>query len=151
MQGVILEKFPFEKRASLSSDEATIISGNALNIVNQQSQLYEYYAYQNPPAVGDTRSWNIFIENGSYNLICVGVSSNSCGMVDWYLDSTKVISGQDWYIGNAGTLNTVISGVIAVPTDGQHKLRVNVTGKNTSSSSYVIPLTKIYLLPSSDL
>lgn len=130
--------------ATLWHDDATIITGAALTITQDSAQRYAFWAYQNAPANGDTFEYSFLLAAGTYTLRVLGMTANSRGMIDWKIDGTTVVSGQDWYNGSL-TYNVVKTASVTVATDGVHTLRGIVNGKNASSSAYQMLLTKIWI------
>lgn len=138
-------------RATMWHDSSLVTVGNAISVVNQPSQNYGTYSVQSTAADGDTFTQSFLLAAGTYTLKVLGYTDNNRGKIDWYIDDTIVVSGQDWYSAN-GTLNVFKQdGSISVVGNGRHVLKGVVNGKNGSSSGYYICLTNVVLIPGSDV
>lgn len=137
-------------RAECWHDEATILVGNALTIAVNTSQPYNDYAYQNAAVNGDSFTQSVFLRAGTYIMSILGVTGNNRGKVDWYLDGTLIVSGQDWY--TAGTVYNVVVTVanVVVPFDGYHVLKGSINGANVASGGYALYLTKLWWKQTAD-
>lgn len=138
-----IDTFP-PTRATFLHDESTVTVGNALYLIIDAAQVMAAYWYQNTSADGDTFTQTFFLKAGNYTLYALGVTNTGQGKADWYVDDVLQISGQDWYSA-AITRNVVKTGSITVVGDGAHILKCVVNGKNPSSSSYSIALTKMWI------
>lgn len=137
------------KRASWFFDEAT----HALNITLalSASQMYGM-TWQTAPADandGDTFTFSGYLAAGTYILSVLGNTYSTRGMLDWYIDETRVTAYQDWYSA-AAVYNVIKTASITVPTSGYHVLRGKVNSKNAASTDYVISLTKVWLKMAAD-
>lgn len=135
----------YPQQATIWGDESATVSGNDLTIVRDTSQNYNGYAQQFPTAAnGDAWSWTFFIKAGTYTFNVYGVIGTALAIVDWTLDGSAIVTGQDWYNGSY-VYNTVKAvGSISVATDGQHTLRATVNGKNGSSTGFYVEFTKMW-------
>lgn len=142
----------YPTRATMWHDEAFVVSGSAFisdKTGHEPLQNYGHYLYQ-PPANGDTFTNNCELSSGSYVFSVLGVTANSCGEVDWYIDDVLSVSGQDWYSSGASVKNVRKTASVTVTGNGRHVIKGVVNGNNGSSSSYYIFLTKYWFAPSSD-
>ena len=139
----------FPTRATMWHDESTITVGNAFTLAIHNPQMHNFYKFQNLAADGDTFTNSFFAEAGTYTLSALGVRDpNSC-KVDWYIDGTVTVSGQDWY--NAGVGNDFVqTASVTVTGDGYHTFKGVVNGKNASSGGYNLYLTKYWLNQAAD-
>lgn len=137
-------------RATMWHDESTILVGSALLHNVSAFQIFNFIDYQNPPANGDTFTQSFFVRAGIYNFSILGITYNNNGLIDWFLDGNRIITGQDWYSA-AGTFNVVktLTG-LSVPFDGKHVLRASINGKNVASSNYFAQLTKMWFYQGAD-
>lgn len=136
-------------RATMWHDESLVTVGNAITRFHETSQNYGQYAAQTAAANGDTFTQSFLLAAGTYTLVIHGVTNTTFAKIDWYIDDTLVLSGQDWYASLAwNVVKTQAS--ITVSGNGRHVLKGVVNGKNGSSSSYNIALTKIVFVPASD-
>ncbi len=129
-------------------DEATIIAGNPFTTSLSGSQLYGYI-YQSAPANGDSFSHSLCLMAGSYVFSVLGVTASSYGKIDWKLDGTTIVSGQDWFSGGL-VYNAVQTATVTVSGDGYHQLVGVVNGKHASSTNYYVPLTKYWFKLATD-
>jgi hypothetical protein len=139
------------QRATMWHDEATLLSGTG-PVTGENGGSTEYYnfnAYLASPANGDSFTNSCVLAAGTYTFYAQGESGSNRGKIDWYVDSTLVASAQDWY-NAAATVNTVNSFSVTLSTSGYHVVKGLVNGKNASSSSYYITLTKYWLKPTTD-
>ena len=137
------------KRATLFHDEATVIAGNALATTVSTTAPYNYYVSQTPSAVNDSFTHSFWLPPGTYTFSVLGVTAVNCGQIDWYFDTVKLISLQDWYSGSS-IFNVVKTASVTISGYGAHQLKGIVSAKNGSSSGYYMDLTKYWLKQASD-
>lgn len=136
-------------RAEMWHETSLVLTGNALAPGVQTSQEHNIQTFQNTAADGDSFTNSFWIRAGTYTLRLLGVTGNNRGKVDWYIDGSLVASGQDWYSAST-TFNVVKTVTSLTLTDGKHTLKGVVNGKNVSSASYFIVLTRMDFVPSAD-
>lgn len=136
------------KRATMWHDEAVVINSNPLSDSNTTAR-YQTFTTSPNPANQDEFSNSFWLRAGTYTFSVLGVTANSYGKLEWYIDGTLAVSAQDWYSA-ATTGDVVKSATVTVATDGYHVLVGRVNGKNASSSNYRISLTKYWLAPAAD-
>lgn len=137
-------------RATMWHDENTLVSGTTMTPNYIPGQLYALLSYSPSPANGDSFSQSFILSKGLYSFHVLGYSDVYRGMIDWYLDNFKIVSGQDWYAAGA-TYNVIKSAAsVQVKTDGYHKLVGTVNGKNPLALAYSIALTKYWFKPTTD-
>lgn len=95
-------------------------------------------------ADGDEVSWYIPLAPGTYTLVVYGAAAGTRAKVDWYIDGTKVVSGQDWYAGSA-TYTVFTTTGLTVAGLGQHTIACKVNGRNASATGWLISLTAFSL------
>jgi len=141
----------FPQRATMWHGEATVITGNALTLAIDTASMFNYAYYQNPCANGDSFSNSFFLKAGTYTLSVLGLTANSYGKIDWYIDGVKVVSLQDWY-SSSTTKNVIKTASVTVVGDGYHQLIGTINGHNGSTSSphYNMALTAYWLKPTAD-
>lgn len=127
-------------------DNAKIVSGNALTIVQDGSQQYNVWSYQATPANGDIFEHYFELASGTYTMEVLGLSANSRGKIDWTIDGAAAVSGQDWYSGGL-TYNVRKTASVTIATSGGHTLRGTINGKNAGSSDYQMLITRIAFRP----
>lgn len=138
------------QRATLWHDEATVISGSAISLYQDTTQVYNNTPLQTSHSNGDSFSHSLFLKAGTYTFAVLGVTTTIGGILDWTLDGTSILAGQDWYsVADAKNVIKTTTG-ISISTDGYHKLVGTVNGKNASSGNYYIFLTKYWFKPASD-
>jgi hypothetical protein len=96
----------------------------------------------------NTGSWLEFttpsIPAGTYSLRMSYKTNNNRGQLVMRVDGTQVGGTLDQY-GSPSTYPTVTFGNVSFAVTGTHKLRLVVTGKNASSSSYVLSADRFTL------
>jgi len=138
------------KRATLWHDEAIVLTGNVFTHGLLTSNRYCTRTYQDAPANGDSFSHSFLLAAGTYDFTVLGGAQTQYGMLDWYIDGVKVVSGQDWFAWSV-TYNVLkITTGITVVYDGYHHLRGIVNGKNANATSYYISLIKYFFSQTSD-
>ena len=141
----------YPTRATMWHDEALVTSGSALTLQIDTAQAYATDTINATPSNGDTFTQSFMLSSGSYTFTVLGISANNRGKLDWYIDNTLVVSGQDWYSVNP-TRNVLKTASVTVIGNGRHVLKGVINGKNGSAvySYYLISLTKYWFTPSSD-
>lgn len=139
-------------RAEMWHDTSIVTVGNGLlTYVGTSTHSYVVLAYQYVSANGDTFTQSFVLASGTYTFRVVGRIGPDHGRIDWYIDDVKVISLQDWY--NATYVYDTIKSVgsIAVSGNGRHVLKGTINGKHASATAYGMLLTKMSLIPASDV
>lgn len=117
------------------------VSGNAVTWSTDTAQQHNGSWFQaTTVSNGDSAEGKFFLKAGSYTLYVYGITGAVNGIIDWSIDGTNVLTGQDWYAAST-TRNVVKSGAVTVATNGMHTLRLTINGKNASSSNYFWSLT----------
>jgi hypothetical protein len=132
----------------MEADEAFVAAGSLTWVANaSQNYLNRGGFMQSSGSNGDSYAFSFSIRSGTYLLKCLGVTSTDSGLLDIYFDNTKVDT-IDFYSGS--TVFNVIktSTSLVVSTSGRYKLTLTINGKNASSSSFIIRMNKLWLLPS---
>ena len=78
---------------------------------------------------------------GTYSIYFCGNKHNVRGKVDWTLDGTSIVTGQDWYASGATEYTFQVDSVSV--TSGAHTLAGTINGKNASSSDYSLALYSV--------
>jgi hypothetical protein len=94
-------------------------------------------------ANGDSLTFSFVLAAGTYTFSVMGQTGVNRGIIDWYVDDSIVLTGQDWYNGSA-IFNTIIVGSVTITTSGKHVLKATINSKNGSSSGYYMSLTKMW-------
>lgn len=138
------------KRATLWHDEAEIVLGGGMTIEIATSQFYTATWHQAPPANGDTFRQALTLSAGTYTLKVLGRTGPAMGMLDWYLDSELIATGMDMYAATLAYNVVKTFSNIVVPVSGRHVLEGVVNGRHSSSTNYLIYLTKYWFHQASD-
>ena len=137
-------------RATLWHQASLVTAGNAITTVIATAQPHNYLAYQNTAADGDSFTNSCVLGEGTYTLYILGQTRTDAGLVDWTLDGASIATGQDWYSGSQIADVTKSIAAISITTGGRHVLQGTINGKNASSTSYALRLTKYWFVPSAD-
>ena len=135
----------YPQRATMWQDEAIVISGAAMTAQPNNGQYYNITVNQSSPANGDAFTNSFILAAGTYTFSVLGTTSGIRGKLDWYIDNTLVVSGQDW-AGGGGI--AVLTASVTVSGNGRHVLKGVING--TSTGSYYYQLTKYWLAPATD-
>jgi len=138
----------FPKSPTLWHDQAIKTVGGTFVSIAENQQLYNNYTYQDSPADSDEWTHGFNCQAGTYQINLLSLDANDRGKLDLYIDNVLVASGIDFYNASA-TPNQKHSTSNITIGNGYHILKGKVNGKNGSSSSYYIALTKIWLTPGS--
>lgn len=110
------------------------------------ANLFGVYNYQNPPANGDAAQTTCMLRAGNYKLYVAGQTEPDAGMLDWSVNGSNVLTGQDWYSAGVGA-NTVQSANIVIAASGLQTFKYTVNGKNVASSNYFLVLYAAWVVP----
>jgi len=142
------------KRVMMWHDQATVLSGHAILRLIDASSMFNFRAYQNTAANGDSFTQGFYLREGDYTLTVLGLTNTNCGLIDWYIDGVLVLGGQDWYsastVYNMRQSNSSTPGQIHIIGSGYHVLKGVVNGTNAASSGYYAQFTKYELIPVND-
>ena len=139
----------YSRRLTLFHDQAKVLAGNAMTRAGSSGTPFNFVAYQSPAANHDKWQQSVVLPAGNYTFVCIGITYNNEGKIDWKLDGNALVSGQDWY---SSTLQQGVnkSTNITIASDGYHLLTGEINGKNASSSAYYQGLTAYYFAPASE-
>lgn len=108
------------------------------------AQIFATWGYQNTQADGDAVQVPVLLKAATYDFEVLGTTDSNRGLIDWSMDGTNFVTGQDWY--SASRVNNVVkTGTVTIASDGRHLLKLTINGKNASSSSYYFGITRIIL------
>jgi hypothetical protein len=134
----------YPKSAVMFHRYAKVLVGNALLVQHDADHDFAGYVYQNPGANGDTFACSFSLSPGTYTLNVLGITFNTTGKVDWYIDDVLVVSGQDWY--SVGVVYAVVkTAAVTVIGHGRHTLKGVINGRNVASTGWLVVLTAISL------
>lgn len=88
------------------------------------------YTYQVPPLAA-----------GTYSVYFCGQKRAGAGKVDWTLDGTSIVTGQDWYASSEESAVFQVDSISI--TSGAHELTGKINGKNASSTDYALSIYSI--------
>jgi len=125
-------------------NQSEILSGSGFGCFVDTSQMFGFYGRFTSPANGDKwRAANkLALRKGVYSFHLLAQCNTDSGVIDWYLDDTK-IGSTDLY-ESANTYNKVISISNINIEAGLYTLTGVVNGKNASSSDYYSRWTCAY-------
>jgi hypothetical protein len=121
--------------------------GSSFYMTQVTYQRYSYLSERSDYADGDTIVHDFVCGAGTYSVSVLGRRNNNCAKVDWYIDTTKIISLQNWYgTENYNERKTVTGISIAA---GKHTLKC-VTNGYTVQYQYKVYLTNVVLRRTGD-
>ena len=137
---VMRREMIYPKSAERFHHSAAQTAGTAgWSLTFDTTQTFSYYRFITTPADGDAFENYFCLRGGSYTLTVLGVTDAANGKLDWYIDNTLAVSGQDWYGGTVRNIYKTAS--VTVPGGGFHTLKGVINGKNSSSTNYWSLLT----------
>lgn len=148
MSEVEIPVMAYPTRAEMNHLTSTVLNGNALQWLSNSAQVLGGSTRQNASAVNDEWTNQFFLAAGTYTFYIIGIRQAGGGSLDLWVDETSWAQ-LDFYAAATGT-NFVFSGSITIATDGIHKLRGKVVGKNPSSSGYVANISVMYFKKAAD-
>ncbi|HXF09477.1 MAG TPA: carbohydrate-binding domain-containing protein, partial [Desulfuromonadaceae bacterium] len=93
----------------------------------------------------NTGSWMEFttgtVQAGTYSVKMMWKGNNNRGVTDFFVDGNQVGGTLDQY-SSTQTYPTTTFGTVTFGSSGTHKIRMHVTGKNASSTGYVLSADK---------
>lgn len=139
-------------RASMFHGLSLVENGNAITSAISTNQFYNQAWLQSAAANGDIFTNSFVLGEGTYTMHILGQTTGNSAKIDWVIDGTTILTGQDWY--SAGfTFNvekTIAAITVAANDGGRHVLTGTVNGRNGASGDFQIRLTKIWFEPASD-
>ena len=111
------------------------------------TQMFNNYWYQSSPSNGDEFTIPVLLDAATYTFTVVGATESDCGMLDYYLNSTLIASGQDWY-SSGHVANIIKTFSYTISTPGLYTFKIKVNGKNGSSNNYYAVFTRVWIRPS---
>ena len=91
--------------------------------------------YNSSNADGDNVSFKVEVKAGTYTLYVVDAKGPSMAKIDVYVDATKVISASDRYFASSLIPYFMTASSLSL-TAGEHTIKIQINGKNASSSGY---------------
>lgn len=123
-------------------DEAVVVAGNAFTH-SFQSIAHGTYSYQDTAAMSDEfKHPERYFSAGTYTFTVLGYKRAAAAIMDWYLDTTKIVENQDWYNATDLANQYIATTSIVIATSGVYVLSGEVVGQ--SGSGYGIYLTKYW-------
>lgn len=115
---------------------AATIGQGTWAISDQPLQFQSQFITNTSNADGDNLTTPSFTcDAGSYKIGVVHLKSNGSAKVDVFVDSTKVLSADDWYAA-AASWNLVTQTSAISLTAGTHTIKIAANGKNAASAGY---------------
>jgi len=136
----------FPKRATIFSDE--FISSTAFISQVDAIMRYNSSSNQSSPANGDSFTFGLNLQKGTYTCSVLGHADSNRAMLDWSFDGVIQTAGQDWYSGGPASATKTFT--ITCLSDGYHILSGKINGKNGSSTNFYWSLTKVWIAPTTD-
>lgn len=132
--------------------EDAITTATGFKNILRASQKYGIGTYNSSPAAinGDTYDFYCTLESGTYELKILYLKDSAGGKFDISIDGVDVVTGLDMYASSLVYNLESITSDISIPTSGQHTVRFTTNGKNGSSSSYSLYMTRIALIKTGD-
>lgn len=127
---------------SFFSDNFQAVLGTWITTFNTNQASGSYWR-NNPASLNDEFQINLTAKAGNWNLNLLGITASNYGIITVYLGNTS-LGTIDWY-STTQVYNVTKTLAINIPTSGVIILRLKVTGKNASSSGYLIGITKIQI------
>jgi len=112
------------------------VAGQGTWKIYHDSRLYLSWEFVNDTIANhDNISWKITLPKGTYTLLVVGNTGPNMGILKWYINTTLVTTS-DMYGATAEFNRRVYQTGINVPSSGIKDLKLEIDGKNASSSNY---------------
>lgn len=115
-----------------------IISGVFPTFDQNSSCDYQTYAYRSVPLIGDESELKKSLQKGDYRLTLCGRTQNDRGIIQVSVNGNN-IGTLDWY-ASTGVWNVKKTIDFTLTKGGLHTFRFKCTGKNSSSTNYLITL-----------
>ncbi len=132
--------------AMLLGGAGKVVAGNVMSFAVDTSSVLNGAWLQSTAANNDEIEYWFPLDAGSYDFHRVHDKASDSGKIDWYLDGTLIVSGQDLY--NATTVrNDDVSTTVTVTGTGGHILQALINGKNASSSGFRRRTHFLYFVP----
>ena len=146
--GYLAQELP--QRATMWHADSSAVTGSGIFTTANNSQRYNTISRQSAAASGDVFQQSCELASGTYTLSVLGYTFITGGMVDWSIDGTAVVTGQDWYSNPAAyNVTQTVTGIV-IPTGKRVTIQATVNNKYVSSSGYHLLLTKFWMAPSAD-
>lgn len=125
-------------------DQAAIFRGTYMSPEGVWNQRLGICKFQWPAALNDTfYHYHTVIPAGVYDFSVLGRTGTGHGVVDWYLNKTRIAAAQDWYADPGGYNEVKIVPNIEIAA-GVYRLLGRMVGKNALSTGYKMSLTKYW-------
>ncbi len=128
---------------SFTADNFQASSGTWVTVYNTNQAGGSYWR-NNPANLNDEFQINLTAKAGNWNLNLLGITASNYGIITVYLGNTS-LGTIDWYSATQ-VYNVTKTLAINIPTSGVIILRLKITGKNASSSGYLIGITKVQMI-----
>lgn len=125
-------------------------ASTAQTVAVSTGQLHNMIVYQTTPANGNTFSFSLPLQAGTYSIVVLGYTDANRGILDIYADGVEVGS-KDWFAAAPGAQN-VYHVITPVTLTGNilHTFDGVIHGKNALSSGYAYVLTTFAVYQTTD-
>lgn len=138
---MLIKGMPHE--VTLWSDEFVYDVGVKLMATNP-NQRFNHMTYAT--TLGASWTKNFWVAEDGYQIHTHGISHNTYGQLTYYIDGAFVQMIDMFQFSATHTFNNVwITGAMPLAA-GWHTLRGTVTGRHASSTGYICPITKVWLV-----
>ncbi len=96
-------------------------------------------------ADGDGVEWDIFIQEGTYEIWLLGQTGTDAPILDFVLNGTS-LGTIDMYESSGKNHQRKMISSISISDKGAHTLQMKANGKNGSSSNYQIMVDMLQLI-----
>jgi hypothetical protein len=110
-------------------------------MVSSSNELW--YSAGSGSTTGGYLEWPITVDSGTYALMAITSFGNNRAIITIKLDGSSLGTIDMYAASTTPTLSRLTS--IAIATAGRKTLRVEITGKNASSSAYSCLITRLAL------
>ena len=93
--------------------------------------------------LNDEIEYKFFSKRGTFILSILTITKPNGGIATVYIDG--IAQGTIDFYADVTNYNTIVTLEISIPSDGDHTLNFKVTGKNASSTGYVITISAFWL------
>lgn len=138
-----------ESHLTIWHNYGEVVGGNAIARTLSTSQPFGFYAAQSPAANNDQFRHIVYLDKGAWQIRMLYAKATTGGQVLINVSGVGAggtVFGQSvecW--SNPGLFAQTMTGDFVVSIAGKYEVYGQVTGKNASSGSYVIPITAFSL------
>ncbi len=115
-------------------DKGKAVVGTSPTLNQTSAALGGGNIFENPPAINDSVSWDIWLDTGTYKLSLIHTTQNDIGIYSMQLNSVAQGTIDGYAAGATGNVYTEITGIAV--TSGSKTFKFLMSSKNASSSNY---------------